>query len=389
MKKIILLALLIGGFTFSQAQRSKVVSAFNYAKPKYNELDKAMKAIDEAKEHPKTKDDAKTWYYRGMIYQRIYQDSSFHHLHENPLKIAMKSFEKALELDEKERYEKEVLNLFNIALQQGLNQGIRFLRAEQPKKSYAMFEQIIESAKLEKTFSLDELDKGLYYFAAIAAQQAKMIEKANKYYTKSIEVGHEVSRSYLLMAQNYKDQKDTAQYVATLKSGLENAEDNKNIMLLLVDYFQKAGKLKEALEYMKKAIAADPENVTLYFAMGNVYSELGKPDKAEESYNRAIEIDPENVDILFNMGTLFFNTGAEYRNEANELDLSEKEAYDSLTNRATDQFKKAAKFFEQAHKIAPKDKQVLKTLKKIYMQLRREEGIQEKLDELNKKLEQL
>ncbi len=389
MKKIILLVLLIGGLTFAQAQRSKVVSAFNYAKPKYNELDKAMKAIDEAKDHSKTQDDAKTWYYRGMIYQRIYQDSSFHHLHENPLKEAMASFEKALELDEKERYEKEILNYFNIALQQGLNQGIIFLRAEKPQKSFEMFEQLIKSAKLEETFSIEELDLGLYYFAAIAAQQAKMPEKANEYYKKSIKVGHEVSRSYLLMAQNYKNMEDTAQYVATLKDGLENAEDNKNIMLLLVDYFQKAGKLQEALQYMQKAIKADPENVSLYFAMGNVYSELGKPEKAEESYNTAINIDPDNVDVLFNLGTLFFNTGAEYRNEANELDLDEKEAYDSLTNRSIEMFKKAANFFERAHKVAPKDKDVLKTLKKIYMQLRREEGTKEKLEEIEKKLEQL
>lgn len=389
MKRIVLIVLLISGFTYTQAQRSKVVSAYNYAKPKYNELEKAMKAIDEAKDHPKTLDDPKTWYYRGMIYQKIYQDTSLTDLHEAPLVEAMKSFKKSLELDDRGRYEDDVLNLFNIALQQGLNQGIRQLRAEQPQKAFNTFKQLIESAKLEKTFNIEDIDKGIYFYAGIAAQQSENIEKANELFSKSIEMGHEVSRCYLLIAQNYKDQKDTVQYVQTLKTGLEKAEDNKNIMLLLVDYYTKSGKLEAALKYMKKAIEADPENVTLYFAMGNVHSEMGNPEKAQEAYDQAMKIDPDNVDVMYNMARLFYNKAAELRNQANDLPLEKEKEYKQLLKDAEKEFMRAAKYFERAHELAPKDKQVLKNLKTIYMQLRGKEGYTEKLEEVKKKLESL
>jgi hypothetical protein len=85
MKKLIFLAILIASVGIANAQKAKVVSAYNYAKPKYNELGKAMKAIDEAKEHPKTAIEAKTWFYRGTIYQQIYQDTTFKDLHPNPI----------------------------------------------------------------------------------------------------------------------------------------------------------------------------------------------------------------------------------------------------------------------------------------------------------------
>ncbi len=389
MKRIILIVLLISGFTYAQAQRSNVVSAYNYAKPKYNELEKAMKAIDEAKDHSKTLDDPKTWYYRGMIYQKIYQDTSFTHLHESPLVVAMKSFEKSLELDDRGRYEDDVINLFNIALQQSLNQGIRQLRADQPRKALKTFNQLIHSANLEKTFNIEDIDKGIYFYTGIAAQQSEEIEKANEMFSKSIEMGHEVTRCYLLIAQNYKNQSDTLQYVNTLKEGLEEAEDNKDIMLLLVDYYTKSGKLEEALKYMKKAIKADPENVTLYFAMGNVYSGLEKPEKAREAYDKAMKIDPDNVDVMYNMARLFYNKAAELRNQANDLPLEKEEEYKQLLKDAEKEFMRAAKYFERAHELAPKDKEVLKNLKTIYMQLRGKEGYQEKLEEVKKKLESL
>ena len=65
MKKITLvlgLALTLG-FVQVNAQNAKRVSAYNYMN--YGELDNAQRAIDEAAAHPDTKDEAKTWKYRG------------------------------------------------------------------------------------------------------------------------------------------------------------------------------------------------------------------------------------------------------------------------------------------------------------------------------------
>src|SRR5947208_1423836 len=51
------------------AQKSNVTSAWMYLK--HSELDNAVKSIDEAIGNAETKDDPKTWMYRGNVYDAI------------------------------------------------------------------------------------------------------------------------------------------------------------------------------------------------------------------------------------------------------------------------------------------------------------------------------
>ncbi|MFT4981051.1 MAG: hypothetical protein ACI9UR_000898, partial [Bacteroidia bacterium] len=57
-------ALLISVAVFGQ--KSKRTSANNYLE--YGELDNAKEAIDPTISHEKTMNEAKTWYFRGLIY---------------------------------------------------------------------------------------------------------------------------------------------------------------------------------------------------------------------------------------------------------------------------------------------------------------------------------
>lgn len=378
MKKLIFVAILIASFGIANAQKSKVVSAYNYAKPKYNELGKAMKAIDEAKEHPSTSGEAKTWFYRGTIYQQIYQDTTFSDLHPNPINEAIMSFMKSLELDEKGRYKKDVLNNLNTALSQALINGVNSIQNKKFDIALDNFDMLIKASKLEETFDLEEVclrvykmeGNRVYFLAGFAAQQAGDLELSNKYFKMATDVDYEVGKVYLQLASNYQKMEDTANFVAILKEGMSKTQDNKYIRLQLIDYYNKAGKLDDARIFMEEAIEKDPENVTLYFALGNVYSELDQEEKALKAYDKAIAIDPNNVDVLFNLGTLFFNKGAELKNKANQLDLGETEKYNKLQEEALEAFEQASKYFEKAHKLEPQAKDILGTLKKLYMQLR-------------------
>lgn len=96
--------------TFSYSQTKNVVSAWNSLKPEYNELDKAKEFIDKATVHSKTQVQAKTWYYRGLVYHKLYNtdNSDFKRLHPNPLKEAFAAFIRAEQLDTKSRYKKDI-----------------------------------------------------------------------------------------------------------------------------------------------------------------------------------------------------------------------------------------------------------------------------------------
>ena len=337
-----------------------------------------MKAIDEAKEHPSTSGEAKTWFYRGTIYQQIYQDTTFSDLHPNPINEAIMSFMKSLELDEKGRYKKDVLNNLNTALSQALINGVNSIQNKKFDIALDNFDMLIKASKLEETFDLEEVclrvykmeGNRVYFLAGFAAQQAGDLELSNKYFKMATDVDYEVGKVYLQLASNYQKMEDTANFVAILKEGMSKTQDNKYIRLQLIDYYNKAGKLDDARIFMEEAIEKDPENVTLYFALGNVYSELDQEEKALKAYDKAIAIDPNNVDVLFNLGTLFFNKGAELKNKANQLDLGETEKYNKLQEEALEAFEQASKYFEKAHKLEPQAKDILGTLKKLYMQLR-------------------
>ena len=68
MKKLTLILTLF--IAFSNVNAQKVLNAYNYYKD--GQLDKAKKEIDECMLNDKNNTQAKTWFYRGNIYLKIF-----------------------------------------------------------------------------------------------------------------------------------------------------------------------------------------------------------------------------------------------------------------------------------------------------------------------------
>jgi tetratricopeptide (TPR) repeat protein len=146
MKKIIVLSLVLLSVNL-QAQKVAVQTAYNYLR--YDELDKAKEAIDAAALHESTMGSAKTWYYRGNIYQAIYGTSKEKYLPLKPgsLDQARISFEKTMELDTKKEYSEEVTrNLYSIA-SQFLNDGVDAFKDSKYDEAVKNFEMAAEVNK--------------------------------------------------------------------------------------------------------------------------------------------------------------------------------------------------------------------------------------------------
>jgi Flp pilus assembly protein TadD len=54
------------------------------------------------------------------------------------------------------------------------------------------------------------------------------------------------------------------------------------------------GDWQEAVDYYKKAVAADPKNAEAYNQMGYSYRRLGQADPAFDAYAKALDIDPRH-----------------------------------------------------------------------------------------------
>src|SRR4051812_20160257 len=90
----------------AMAQAAKVVSAYNYLRDL--DFEQARQSIDEAITDAKTGSQAKTWYYRGAIYEQLYIDTNLRKKYPDALPEAIKSYEKAMEIDPKNQWKDQI-----------------------------------------------------------------------------------------------------------------------------------------------------------------------------------------------------------------------------------------------------------------------------------------
>lgn len=78
----------------------------------------------------------------------------------------------------------------------------------------------------------------------------------------------------------------------------DNAELYNNMGLVL----QGMGKIDEAVEHFQKAISLNPNLADAHYNLGNIFREKGDIDKAIDCYQKAIQLDNENYDAYVNLG---------------------------------------------------------------------------------------
>lgn len=389
MKKFLIIGILVGAYTLTHAQNRNVITAYNYGiKPGQTQYEKALKAIEEAVLHNDTKEDEKAWYYRGLIYQNIFQSTKPEHqaLHPFPLKEAVASYMNSIKFkDKKARYASDALKNLNVARIQSFNEGIKMFEAGDFNKATEYFTL---SADIGNYPDVNKNEDAIYFNIALSNEKAGKFKEARQAYKQSAEVNYEPVNCYRKVAELYINENDSANYVQTLQEGISKVADNQVLMLVLIDYYSKAKQFDEALSYLDKAIANEPNNKVYYFAKGTFFDQSSKYDDSYAAYAKALEIDPQYFDAIYNTGVLLFNKGADLYNQANDLPPNETKKYDELTELAFQEFQKSAEYFEKALVIDPKDKYTMSQLKLIYFRYRTKPGFAEKLKTIEDKIKQ-
>jgi type IV pilus assembly protein PilF len=62
------------------------------------------------------------------------------------------------------------------------------------------------------------------------------------------------------------------------------------------------GQATDALDQVKQALQAKPDNPAAYGLRGLIYAALGDTEKAEESFHRAMQLAPHDGDLIHNYG---------------------------------------------------------------------------------------
>lgn len=401
MKKLLASAIMACGILMLQGQGAKVLNAYNYMND--NELVKAKGEIDQAITHEKTMSDGKTWYYRGLIYEKIYKNSlamkegtedllypELQAVKEGSVLTAVESFEKSIELGSRKINMSEVKGHHAEMSMWAYQEGVNYYNEKDFGDAAKYFETCFDIKK-----DYQQIDTMAAYNAGLAYKLAKNNTKAEELIKYCIETGYQVEQGYLDLLHMYKEAGDEEKYKSTLKEAREKLPNNQDIIQEEINVYLESQEYDKALVNLDQAIANDPSSKALIYARGiildNQQSTLraaGKEDEANEAYAKAeadykkvVELDPEGFDGNYSLGALYYNRGAELLNEANNILDDAK--YKVAKAAAEKQLTAALPYLEKAHALNAEDIDTMTSLKTIYARTNQTE----KYDAMKEKLE--
>lgn len=81
-----------------------------------------------------------------------------------------------------------------------------------------------------------------------------------------------------------------------------NADRLSNTRMELAGAYLSRGQATDALDQVKQALQAKPDNPAAYGLRGLIYAALGDNEKAEESFRRSMQLAPHDGDLIHNYG---------------------------------------------------------------------------------------
>ncbi|RZV65590.1 MAG: tetratricopeptide repeat protein [Flavobacteriaceae bacterium] len=276
------------------------------------------------------------------------------------------------------------------------------------QKNYA-----VSSNGFEKAYRLSPQDTLYLFYAASIAVNGQEYDSALKYYNELQDMNYSgVETEFVALNKETGEEESfpneairdisvkggTHIKPSVKKSEPRSGEIAKNIALIYVSQ----GKNEEAINAMKKAREANPEDLNLLLTEANVYYKMGDtnkykeliqiasekdPNNAELSYNlgvlsadagdietakgyytKAMEIDPTYVNAFMNMAALVLDEESKIVDEMNQLGSSaaDDRKYDELKAKRMQVYKDAIPYLESALEIKQNNLQAATTLMNIY-----------------------
>lgn len=372
MKRLLsLLIVLISVVSLSSAQKAKVQTAWNYLK--YDELDKARVVIDEASENESTQGMAKTWYYRGLIYNRMFKHEKFGQLEPKALEKAMESFEKCLKIEPNYENKEEVLLEMRKISQSFQIRGIDQFTAKDYTNALSSFEM---------ASTLSPADTNVIFNCALSAEKSGNKEKALSYCDRLISMSPQNTWPYNTKSKIQLANGDTTGSLETVRTARRFFPNDQELIISELNIYLMTSRQKEANDIINIAIDKSPTNYQLYQVKADILSKSGDRAGAISMYNKVIELKPDYADAYYNLGAVYLTMGNEFITKANDLPPSKIKDYDTLKKQADTKFSEALPFLEKAHQLEPQNTGTMQTLSQVYARL----NMLDKAGEMRKKM---
>jgi tetratricopeptide (TPR) repeat protein len=357
-------------------------------------LIKAKKAIDESftKDQEtktlKSKDIAKLYYYRGMIYldytmmgaMDVEIMSDLKTMDEKAINEAsMGSLKKCMELDTRGSYKPMIEGKINMLRSLMINSGVSMFEQQEYETALGAFAGAVE---LYDVLSIP--DTIAMINAALAAERSDNYSDAYKYYKMCADnnygVGAEMYQS-MIRVITADETSDDSKVLEVLEEGKKKFPKDFILNVEEFNYWFAKGDNQKAQAALQQAVQADPDNKILRFNIGVTFDNMIKSaqknkdfeqanlfmEKSVEAYKKAIELDENYNDAYYNLGALYYNQSIEVKRIAGEME--DQSNYESEVKRADDMMANAAPYLEKASELSPDDVSTLTVLKSIYFNI--------------------
>jgi len=403
MKKTFLVAAAVLVGSVALAQKNEVKAAEKALKA--NKLDEATTAIDAAyglvgNADAKTK--AKLYFLKGKIYQQKAKASKDDAAYET----AVKSFQELMAFEKetgKSKYSSEAGPMLT-------NISADLVNAAVAANGAKKFDDAAK--KLYMAYQLDNTQKDYLYFAANSAVNGKDYDSALKYYLELKELGYtgvttkyfatevasgneqeldETTWKFYKKSKDYKDFRtaksdsrlpEIVKNIALIYSDQGNIDkaieavkearaanpDDMDLLLTEANFYIKVDQKDKFKELMEEAIQKDPNNPVLYFNLGVITADQGDTAKAKELYEKTVELDPNYSAAYLNLAALLLNGEGKIVDEMNSLGTSRADnaKYENLRKQREGLYRDAVPYLEKVLELKPKDIDATKTLMNIY-----------------------
>jgi tetratricopeptide (TPR) repeat protein len=390
MKKLLIVLAIAVPLT-SQAQKEIKPSLPKAEKAlKDKKLDEAKAIIDattsnqeymvDKKGNP-SKNAAKAWYLKGIIYASI--DTSkveaYKALEPNPFPVVKESLEKAKQLDPANAaFTTDAIGLPvpNEQAEIYLAQAwfTKSVNAYQEEQDYKKAFKLIEETMFFIPKDTSVLMNAGVFFAPAAEENDKAIEYCRRY----IEAGGKSADPYIMMFGIYRDKKkdlDNALIVA--QEAIKKFPNNPDFPKYELDIFIKQNKLPEAKASMEKQVAADPTDKESRYFLGVINYELKDYETAKKWYLEASKLDPKYFEPQLAYAELIYADAKEVQRQMSQLGITKEDQKKKLAldKVYVQKLETTLPYFEALEKLSPDDPKVLDTLLLIYSDLGQQAGI--------------
>lgn len=390
MKKITILSLCLVTGMSAMAQKNVV-----------KEAERAMKAdkpftevvtlITPAMSDPTTKESAQTYYIPGKAgfkqYDNMLAKRSLGTLDEagflemsNALMGGYDYFLKAFPLDSlpdekgkvKPKYSKDMVNVIAGHLNDFNNAAVDYWNAKDYKKAFdawGVYMDVAQSPLYAKSLAVVPADTLLANYSfnrALAAWQSDDFASAIKEFQRAIKLGYNKKAVYDYGISVAIGGKDNDALLAFATAGNEKfGKEDPTYLNQIINYYLNTEKYAEALDYLNKGIAENPDAAQYYSLRGIIYDNQNEGGKAHADYEKALSLDPNNALALFYLG----------RNIALQAggmqDAYDKDDFDQYKKKTIDpMYRQAAEYLEKAYELDENNQtEVLKILDVLYYNL--------------------